>query len=139
MAGARFFARLPLYLRRQITPQIARETQALRLQQRAQRLLERFRLDVYGRRGSVFHELLRHAGCEYGDIDAGVQRDGVESTMARLFAAGVYLTVDEFKGRKPVVRGTLRIEAGPQRLRSPQAAYHMPASSGGAEPPAHQC
>ncbi|MCW5979846.1 MAG: hypothetical protein KIT09_17325 [Bryobacteraceae bacterium] len=131
VAGARFFARLPVYLHRRLDLPEARALLARRLEQREARFLDRLRTDVYSRPSGVYARLLRHAGCEYGDIERLVKTGGVEGALERLFAAGVYLSVDEYKGRKPVVRGTLHIEAGPERLRSPRAAYHLPGASGG--------
>jgi hypothetical protein len=45
------------------------------------------------------------AGCEFVDIQIEVRRHGLEKTLAKLAKEGVYLTQDEFKGRKEVVRG----------------------------------
>ncbi len=68
--------------------------------------------------GSQYQPLLRWAGCEYGDLEKLVTRDGVEGTLQALFRQGVYLTVDEFKGRRPVIRRPVTIAVDPNRLRS---------------------
>jgi hypothetical protein len=47
-----------------------------------------------------------------------VQSEGLEGALQGLFREGVYLTVDEFKGRHPVVRGSLRFDLAPTMLRS---------------------
>jgi hypothetical protein len=39
-----------------------------------------------------YQRLLRHAGCEYGDVDGLVRREGVEHALRRLYRDGVYLT-----------------------------------------------
>src|SRR5206468_4522312 len=102
-----------------------------RLRLRGQRFLDRLRVDVFEQKGSVYQRLMAHAGCEPGDIERDVAKEGLEGALARLLRAGVYLTVEEFKGRAPVKRGTLRMDVVPEQLRSPRAAYHLSASSGG--------
>src|SRR5262249_15247421 len=58
-------------------------------------------------------------------------RDGVEGALQRLFRAGVYLTVDEFKGRRPVVRGGVEIRVTPDLLRNPWSTFHVEVRTGG--------
>ncbi|MGZ8230911.1 MAG: hypothetical protein ACXWUS_14835 [Burkholderiales bacterium] len=131
LAAARFFARLPLYLHQRVELSEARTMLANRLENRGRRLLDRLRHDIYARPDSVYCRLLRHAGIEYDEVAAMVARDGVDGALAQLFRAGVYLTVDEFKGRAHVRRGSLDLEVTPELLRSPRAAYHLRGSSGG--------
>ena len=130
-AGAQFFARLPAYLRQPISFEAARASLSERLLLREQRFLEKLRLDIYGQPESPYARLLRHAGCELGDLESGVRRDGLDETLRRLFRAGVYLTIDEFKGRKTARRGTTEVVVRPEMLQAPRASYHVPASSGG--------
>ena len=130
-AGAQFFLRLPAYLRHPLTFDTARASLTERLGRRDEYFLEKLRLDIYDRPSSPYFELLRHAGCEFGDIQSGVRRDGIEATLLRLFQAGVYLTIDEFKGRKVARRGSTEIVVRPEMLQSPRASYHLPSLSGG--------
>jgi hypothetical protein len=74
---------------------------------------------------------MKHAGCEFGDIERLTRTGDVEGALHHLLRAGVYLSVDEFKGRIPAQRGSLRINVTPELLRSPRAAFHLPASSSG--------
>src|SRR5438270_7074341 len=129
--GARFFGMLPVYLRRRVSSSEAKALIRKRLLWRGQRLVDRLRVDVFGRKGSVYHRLMVHAGCELGDVEKEVAKEGVEGALGQLLRAGVYLTVEEFKGRAAVKRGSLRLEVAPEQLRSPRAAYHLAASSGG--------
>ena len=131
VAGAQFFGRLPVYLSRPVQFDEARTLLSNRLARREAAFLEKVRLDIFAQPRSPYLPLLREAGCTLGDIEEGVRRDGVEETLRRLFQAGVYLSVDEFKGRKPARRGSLEIEVGPKALQAPRASYHLPASSGG--------
>ena len=59
------------------------------------------------------------AGCEYGDLVNLVRQRGLEATLRTLLRQGVYLTVDELKGRRPVVRNGASIEVHPDSLRNP--------------------
>jgi hypothetical protein len=47
-----------------------------------------------------------------------VARDGVEGALETLLRHGVYLTVDEFKGRRPVVRGSTTFRVDPVSLQN---------------------
>jgi hypothetical protein len=74
-------------------------------------LLERA---VYGVPRSPWLRLLRAARVELGDLRAGLARDGLDATLATMYAAGVCLSLGEATGRQPVVRDglemTLRFE-----------------------------
>jgi hypothetical protein len=76
---------------------------------------------IYADDQSPYHQLLRLSGCVYGDVETLVRREGVEGALAVLCRSGVYLTVDEFKGRRPAVRGSATIVVRPERLRNPAA------------------
>lgn len=130
-AGAHFFTQLPAYLRRPLTTEAARQSLTQRLRARENAFLGKLRLDIYGRPGSPYFHLLRHAGCEFGDIESVVRRAGVEQALRELFRGGVYLTVDEFKGRKVAQRGSMKIEVRPELLQAPRTSYGLPSSSGG--------
>jgi hypothetical protein len=129
--GASFFGRLPFLLRRPLTLEESQRILRERLAKRETMFLEKLRRTIFEHEPSPYRPLLRRAGCEFGDIENGVRRDGIEATLRTLFRNGVYLTVDEFKGRQPAVRGELRVEVNPDLLRNPCAASHMPLASGG--------
>jgi hypothetical protein len=73
---------------------------------------------------SPYRKLLRHAGCEYRDLEALVRREGLEGALLILFRQGVYLTVAELRGRRPVQRGSLTLQVDLERVRS--AARRVP-------------
>ena len=106
VAGARFLWRLPSFLRRSVSAEDARAILRDRLQRRETDFLALVKHAVFEDRGSPYRRLLGWAGCEYGDIERLVRQRGVEGALSVLFQAGVYLTADELKGRRPVVRGT---------------------------------
>ena len=89
---------------------------------------------VYAQPGNPYRLLLESAGCEFGDLERLVSRDGVEGALESLLRQGVYLTVDEFKGRRPVVRGSTSFQADPAFLQNPVAGS-VPALTSGSRGP----
>ena len=130
-AGLRFLAALPRFLRTPIDPPRARALVRQRLAARDTDFLTLVRQAVHAHPRSIYRALLRHAGCEAGDLERLVRADGVEGALGVLARAGVYLTVDELKGRRPVVRGTLTAELAPDGVRNPGASAFVEAQSSG--------
>ena len=131
VAGARFVARLPAFLRRPLTVGEARAIVRRRLGARETDFLTLARTVIYDRPESPYRQLLRLAGCEYGDLAGLVTRDGLEGALRVLYRRGVYLTVEEFKGLRPVVRGSASVEVDPARCRNPLITPHVAVQSGG--------
>ena len=130
-AGARLLTRLPTFLRRPVDVEGARGSLARRLATRGETVLDLVRRAIYARPSSPYARLLRHAGCTYGDLERLVRAAGVEGALRALLAAGVYLTVDELRGRQPVRRGAATIDADWRELRNPLVGCDLPVHSGG--------
>jgi len=130
-AGLRFFAGLPAFLRHPLTSAAAHMIVRRRLEHRDADFLALARRTIYDQPSSPYRKLLEWAGCDYGDLERLVAGDGVEGALRRLAGQGVYLTVDEFKGRRPVRRGGRAIAAGPALLRNPGSTFHAPVQSSG--------
>jgi hypothetical protein len=129
-AGLRLVTGLPWLVRHPIGRDEARATIRRRLATRHAAftaLIRRIDADA----DNPYRALLRVAGCEPGDLDKMAAGDGVEATLEALFRAGVYLTVDEFKGRRPVVRGTTSVLVEPSSLRNSAAAGAVRALTAG--------
>ncbi|GAH60736.1 unnamed protein product, partial [marine sediment metagenome] len=75
------------------------------LQNREENFLKTIREIVFDNKRSPYLKLLKFSKFEYKDIEKFVSRNGIEETLRRLRQEGVYLTVEEFKGRIPVIRG----------------------------------
>ena len=105
LEGARFLSTLPRFLRRPIMLDEARNSLRHRFRHRADDFLQLAREVIFRHTSSPYRQLLALAGCEYGDLEQMVRREGLESALATLARHGVYLTVDELKGRRPIVRG----------------------------------
>jgi hypothetical protein len=128
--GARLLIDLPFFLRRPITVEAARAEVRARRECRATDFLRLVQTCVYGRTVSPYLRLLELAGCEPGDLERLVRKEGLEGALKTLYQRGVYLTVDELKGRQAVVRGSARFELKPLGLRNPRAAAHLRVRSG---------
>jgi hypothetical protein len=131
VASARLLLELPSFVRQPVGLEEARTVLRRRLATRPADLLAVARRAAYDRPGSVYQRLLAAAGCEYGDLERLVRSEGVEGALEQLLRNGVYLTVDEFKGRRPVVRGSLCFEVDPRQLRNHLAVGQIAAQTGG--------
>jgi hypothetical protein len=128
---ARLTRDLPGFLRRPISVQEARADVLRRLRRREEQFLAVVGRAIYGTPGSPYLPLLRHAGCELGDLRQMVAQGGVEDALRRLAAAGVYVTYEEFKGRREAIRGSRRFRFDPDRFDNPLVAPHLTAYTGG--------
>jgi hypothetical protein len=131
LESARFLAALPRFLRRPLTVSQARQALQRRFERRADDFLELAREVIFPRPSSPYRQLLLSAGCEYGDLERLVRREGLDPALGILARHGVYLTVDELKGRRPIVRGSTTIGTEPGGLRDPAATAHLAVHTGG--------
>jgi hypothetical protein len=86
---------------------------------------------IYDNPKSPYRRLLRHAGFDLADVRALVQSVGLESALSELHDAGVYVTLDEFKGRLPIRRLGLEFEASASDFDNPHLTAHYEGRSGG--------
>ncbi len=135
LVGARFLAALPGFVRSPLQVADARSVLARRLVSREDDFLALVERAVYGVPGNPYRALLERAGCELGDLSGLVRRDGLESALLELYRSGVYLTVEEFKGRRDVVRGSLTLSVDPSQLRNPGSSVHIVSQTSGSRGP----
>jgi hypothetical protein len=119
------------FLRHAITLKEARAIVRRRMAEREDAFLRIVEKGIYGYLRSPYLPLLKLAGCELGDIQTMVHRDGLEDTLRALREAGVYVTFEEFKGREPIVRDghVYTVEAGD--FDSPHLSRYYEAESAG--------
>jgi hypothetical protein len=129
--GLRFLCRLPSFLRHPVSIAEARVTLRQRLERREADFLTIAKRAIYEHSGSPYRQLLKLAGCEYGDLERLVSKDGVEEALRTLYRHGVYISVDEFKGRRPVIREGMTVALDPNQFRNPLSAHHVPARTSG--------
>ena len=122
---------VPALLRHPLRVEEARAALRTRLEQRDERFLSLVERTVYRNAGSPYRALFRAAGCEAGDLRKLVRSEGLDEALRRLYRAGVYLTVDEFKGRRPAVRGSTVVEINPERLYNPLVSAYLAVRSSG--------
>ena len=123
--GLREYLRFPLSLEesyRVVEEQYRRREQSFLL------LLER---SIFQNPRSPYLALLRRAGITRPDVAKLVQAVGLESTLERLYDAGVYVALDEFQGRKPIVRSGLELSVRPKDFDNPCLRKHFEGSTGG--------
>lgn len=127
----RFALGLRRFLRNTISLDQARATIRARMQERETSFLRVVEKGIFGNPRSAYLPLLKLAGCELGDIRNLVGSEGIEATLSRLRAAGVYISFEEFKGRKPIVRGDQHISTGPRSFDNPYLSNFYLSESGG--------
>ncbi len=130
-AFARFARALPSFFRATMTLEKARAIVQQRLAEREANFLQLIEHRILGNPRSPYLPLLKLAGCELGDLRNMVQQRGLEATLLALREAGVYLTFQEFKGRKPVVRGGQVLHLKARDFDNPYFRAFFEAASGG--------
>jgi hypothetical protein len=88
-AGASFFLGVPAFVRSRVTGDAARAILDRRRRSRPDDFLALTRRSIYDNPRSPYRRLLALAGCEYGDLEALVTREGLDEALAVLFRQGV--------------------------------------------------
>jgi hypothetical protein len=122
---------LPGWLRRTITMDEAVARVQRRLAGRERSFLATVERAIYDHPRSPYLALLRHVGCELGDLRLLVQQEGIEGALAILASKGVYVSFDEFKGRSPIARGSARFQFTDRDFDSPLVTGHYMTFTGG--------
>jgi hypothetical protein len=128
---ARFACRVRGFVGQTITPEHAEQVIAQGVQHRQERFLEKLQLAVYPIPNSPYRQLLNAAGCEFGDVQSLVEKEGLEGALRELVDAGVYLSYEEFKCRKPTVRGGRTFHFREDDFDDPRMTPDLRAISGG--------
>ncbi|MCS6952309.1 MAG: hypothetical protein RMK57_05235 [Bryobacterales bacterium] len=126
---------MPRFLRSPLTPTDCRALIEGSLRAREQNFLRLVRRAIYEAPESPYRKLLRWAGVQYGDLERTVVADGIESTLERLLDAGVFITLEEFKGRRPIRRSNLTIDVTPHSFDNPVLTPEFEVESGGSTGP----
>jgi hypothetical protein len=121
---------IPQFLRERTTLQRAEEEIKKAFDHREKRFLELVHSQVFERPTSPYLKLFRVAGCEFSDLQTQVRRSGVEATLKQLAREGVYLTSQEFKSKKEVIRSGQSFRVVPELfgLRRVSAGYQTQSS-----------
>ena len=118
------------FLKEPITLEQSREIIKQRLENREKNLLTIVKRAIYENEASPYLKLLRLAGCEYGDFERMVRSDGIEPTLHKLREEGVYISIEEFKGKQEVTRSGQTFRFKESDFDNPFLVQHLEARSG---------
>jgi len=123
-AGVREYSRQPI-------PSNLADAVRRQVEQREETWLALVRTAIFSDPQHPYRRLFDLAGCEFGDLEQSVRSIGLEPTLERLYDGGVYLTVDEFKGKTPIVRHGHEIESTPGDFHNRLEDSWMEVATGG--------
>ena len=98
---------------------------------RERRFLELIRRSVFERTDSPYLPLFRTAGIDHDQLARLVADLGVDAALGRLYDAGVYLALDEFKGRRAIRRGAITIPTSSRAFDNPLLVRHYATQTSG--------
>ena len=127
----RYARDLPGFLRDRLDPARCRALVVEGLATRAESLRSLVAGGVFAVPGSPWFALMRHAGVTLGDVEHLIRTEGPEGALATLHDAGVYATLEEFKGTRPIRRGSLELAVGAEAFDNPLRTAHFAGSTGG--------
>jgi hypothetical protein len=104
------------------------EDQLARRDESFLRLIDR---SVFGNAQSPYRHLMVAGKIGFADVTQWVRRGGVEGALAELYERGVYVTLDEFKGRQPIRRAALELPVSADDFDNPLLTAHYEGQSGG--------
>ena len=79
---------------------------------------------------SPYLKLLEPKRIKYSDLKSWVMQTGIEASLRRLQSEGIYFTVDEFKGKTPVVRNGVHFSCDESMFDNPFLSYVYEVRSG---------
>jgi hypothetical protein len=129
------FARFPFDLHRHVHHRVtlgeANRIIHERMERREEAFLQIVERSIYGYSRSPYLPLLRMAGCALSDLRALVKQKGLECALRDLRTEGVYITFEEFKGRKPIVRRGVTIPVKSSDFDNPAMRRNFSVQTGG--------
>src|SRR5262249_34730378 len=128
---ARLAFGLPRFLRDRLSYRDAERLVRDGVARREERFLKKLDEVVFARRRSPYLALFRWAGCELGDVCKLVTSDGVEGALEVMRRAGIYVTWEELRGRRPTVRGSVSFDFGWHDFDNPLVRPHFHSTGGG--------
>ncbi len=127
----RFAWGLRSFLKHTLTLEEAKAIVKQRMAERETNFLRLMKKGIFGYSNSPYLPLLKLAQCEMGDIENMVRDKGLEGTLLALREAGVYISFEEFKGRKPIVRKGKVILTIAHDFDNPFLSHYYQAETGG--------
>jgi hypothetical protein len=130
VAGLNFLSGLPHFFRRPLILAKAEAILQSRFATREAHFLSLLKRGIFNHEDNIYCKLLKRIHCNYEDLVVSVQKLGVEGTLESLLQQGVFLTLDEFKGRKAVIRGSSKFTVVPENFTRPDVASLQIQTSG---------
>jgi hypothetical protein len=132
---AHYAAGLRSYLRTTLTEQECFQLVNDQLRNRQDRFLQILKHGIFENPKSPYRALLDHAGLSFLDVSRLVSTHGVEGALERLLDRGVFVSIDEFKSRKPIRRAGLELRTQPRDFDNPLLNEHYESRTGGSRGP----
>jgi hypothetical protein len=126
-----FPSSLRRFLSRRLTPEQARQIVRERMERREENFLRLVERSVYGYARSPYLWLLKQARYEMGDLRRLVKQKQLDGALLQLREEGVYVTFEELKGRRPIVRNGNTIEVNARDFDNPFARRDIMMQTGG--------
>jgi len=102
---ARFYFSLKRFLETTLSEEEGKKAIAQRLREREENFLKLIRNTVFLNQRSPYLKLFKFFKITYADVQRLIGKNGLELALGLLKEEGIYLTIEEFKGKKPAVRG----------------------------------
>ena len=131
LAFARFLFGLPGFLKRQISFDEAEAAVIHNASRREQRLIDKLETAVFSYPRSPYLKLFDTAGLSKDEAIHLIRTRGVEKALKHFRSKGIYVTWDEFKGRRPVYRGEKTFRFHPEDFDNPIMRTSLSTSSSG--------
>ena len=109
---------------------LARTSIKKRVETREENFLNFVEKGVFQYSSSPYLNLLGPKHIQFNDLKNWVAKDGIEGSLRRLENEGVYFTVDEFKGKVPVVRNGVEFRCQEGMFDNPFLSYVYEVRSG---------
>ncbi len=126
----RFLRDLPAFLNNALTPLQCESSIDNQNPSREASFLDIIERAVFRLPDSPYHQLMKWAAIDSRQIKAWTDRHGIEGTLRALHEAGVYLTIDEFKGRQPIIRKGLKLTTRTRDFDNPLVTRHLISQTG---------
>ncbi|MBT8337491.1 MAG: hypothetical protein KJO11_12870 [Gemmatimonadetes bacterium] len=130
-AAARFLSGLRPFLGRRVDPDTARERLRASMARREQAFALLLRRGVFEREHGPWRALFAWAGIDFDDVRKLLAAHGLEGTLERLHDAGVFLSLEEFKGLRPIERPGFSLPVSAEDFDNPLSARQYEARTGG--------
>ncbi len=130
-AAAGFLGGLRPFLRATLDLREARRILDAQLAARKQTFALVLRRAIFEKERSPYRRLFDWARISHADVEKMLVQDSLEATLGRLYDAGISLTLEEFKGWRPLLRPGLELEVHAEDFDNPLTARQYEARTGG--------